>query len=119
MRLIRKKAAIDSIVSYDDAAKKLADQQGYYELYQNQCATTSLSLFNYRKFNFIRSHFAVPVKDTSYMLLSRNKAVCMEFGNRVLLYAGVVRFYNIRLLEMKDRAVALIATLKKEYGIED
>ena len=31
MRLIRKKAAIDSIVSYDDAARKVADQQGYYD----------------------------------------------------------------------------------------
>jgi hypothetical protein len=35
MRLIRKKQAVDSIISYDDISKKLADQQAYYERFQN------------------------------------------------------------------------------------
>ena len=33
MRLIKIKSAVDSIVSYEDAAKKLADQQGYCKYY--------------------------------------------------------------------------------------
>jgi hypothetical protein len=119
MRLIRKKSAVDSIVSYDDAAKKLADQEGYYEFYQKTAATSSFSLFNFREFRLIKKHSVYVDDDTSYRLLSQDKVAWMEFGNKVLVYEGVVSFYNTRLLEMKSRAIALINTLKKAYDIED
>jgi hypothetical protein len=48
MRLIRKKAAVDSIIAYDDMAKKLADQQAYYERYQNESVNSSLELLNFK-----------------------------------------------------------------------
>jgi hypothetical protein len=119
MRLIRKKSAVDSIVSYDDAAKKLADQQGYYELYQNAAATNSFTLFNFRNFRFIQSHSVFHDNDTSYKLLSQDKTALIEFGNKVSVYEGVINFYNTRLLEMKSHAAALIKTLKEAYDIED
>ena len=48
MRLIRKKAAVDSIIAYDDMAKKLADQLVYYERYQNESVNSSFELLNFK-----------------------------------------------------------------------
>jgi hypothetical protein len=112
-------AAIEKWRGHALAAKKLADQQGYYELYQNSAATNSFSLFNYRKFHIIHDHPAYADNDTTYALLSQDKKAWMEFGNKVLVYEGVVDFYNQRLREMKDHAAALIITLKKAYDIDE
>ena len=49
MRLIRKKAAVDSIILYDDLSKKLADQQAYYELYQNKSIDIGTQVMNFQK----------------------------------------------------------------------
>lgn len=41
----------------------------------------------------------------------------IEFGNRVKLYMGIVRFYNVRLAEMQQQSSNLIKTLKGEYEV--
>jgi len=122
MRLIRKKAAVDSIIAYDDMAKKLADQQVYYERYQNESVNSSLELLNFKYYQpgltGIRSKN--PAADyVSAQMLSRDKTKVMQLGNRIAIYKGVVSFYNFRLIEMNDHAVNLINTLKKEYHLEN
>jgi len=89
----------------------------FYELYQIAAGNSSFSLFNFRKFQFGRNHSVFAENDTSYALLSQDKAAWMVFGKRVLAYWGVISFYNTRLLEMKRHAVALIKNLKGAYGI--
>ncbi len=120
MRLIRKKTAVDSIVLYDDMAKKIADQQAYYELYQNESIKKAESLFNFRKFAFTSPGLKLTNilgKDTSLQLLTHDKVILTEFGNSIWIYRAVVSFYNIRLQEMKAHAIKLIETLKKEYHL--
>ena len=117
MRLIKRKTAVDSIILYDNAAKKLADQQAYYELYQNESAKSAVSLFNFQKLGFSKI-IHISDKDSSFQLLTHDKILLAEFSNRITIYSGVVGFYNIRLLEMKAHAVNLIETLKKEYKLE-
>ena len=121
MRLIRTRGAVDSIIMYDDAAKKLIDQQTYYEMYQNKSVDLAIQIFDFQYFNF-RNTKGLLTNRKSYSgvtLLSRDKMKLMAFGNLIHLYDGVVNFYIVRLQEMNDHAVNLINTLKKDYGIEN
>ncbi|HEX4372750.1 MAG TPA: hypothetical protein VHZ50_05525 [Puia sp.] len=122
MRLIRKKAAVDSIIAYDDMAKKLADQQAYYERYQNESVNSSLELLNFKYYQ--SSHTGIRFKNpaiyyVSAQLLNRDKTKVIQLGNRITIYKGVVDFYNARLMEMNDHAINLINILKKEYHLEN
>ncbi len=121
MRLIRIKSAVDSIISYDDAAKKLIDQQAYYELYQNKSVDIAIQIFDFQYFKFgVRQIPFAPFKTyDKARLITHDKMKLMEFGNLVHLYQGVVNFYITRLHEMSDHAVHLINTLKTDYQIEN
>ncbi len=122
MRLIRKKAAVDSIVLYDDAAKKLIDQQAYYELYQNGMVNEAIQLFNLQRLGFWASgRHSKPFVDgdSSVHILSHDPTLLMSFSNRLSIYQGVVSFYNVRLRQMNEHAASLIKTLRKEYDIEE
>jgi hypothetical protein len=121
MRLIRIKSAVDSIILYDDAAKKLIDQQAYYELYQNKSVDIAVQIFDFQYFNFRNSSTGQPNMKTydKAKLITHDKMKLMELGNLVHLYQGVVNFYITRLHEMNDHAVHLINTLKMDYQIEN
>lgn len=122
MRLIRKKAAVDSIIAYDAMAKKLADQQAYYERYQNESINSSLELLNFKYYQSYHTgmRFKNQASDyTSAQLLNHDKTKVIQLGNRITIYKGVVDFYNARLMEMNIHAVNLITTLKKEYRVEN
>ena len=119
MRLIRKKAVIDSIVLYDDLAKKLADQQVYYERYQNESVQSSFQLINFSYYNL-----GSPITGNLHLydsarLLSTDKLELIEFGNGINVYEGVVAFYNNRLQETEEHAITLIKTLKTQYHLEN
>jgi len=114
MRLIRKKNAVDKIIIYDDAGKKLKEQQEFYELYQNELGKHAFELLNFRYYNPSKyAGLAVSPK-----LLNNDKLKLIVFGNLVTVYGGVLMYYNIRLQEMDKDATALIDTLRKEYHIE-
>lgn len=121
MRLIRNKSSADSIIIYDGMSKKLADQQAYYELYQNNSISLAVKIFNFQKFGFGAS--GQKLKDYSkaneyFKLISNDNNQLKELGNTILVYEGVVAYYNTLLLETKEHATQLIITLKKEYHID-
>jgi hypothetical protein len=121
MRLIRNKTVTDSIILYDDMAKKLDDQRAYYELYQNNSVKLAAQLFNFKKFGIgISPNIPMDsiLKKGYFRLISSDKAKLMEFANLIFMYEGVVQYYN-DLLEMMDRhAYYLVQTLKKEYHMK-
>jgi len=122
MRLIRRKTAVDSIIAYDDMAKKLADQQAYYERYQNESINSSVELLNFKYYQSFRTGMNLKNLATDYpsaQLLDRDKSKVIQLGNRITVYMGVVDFYKARLMEMNMHAVNLITTLKKEYRLEN
>lgn len=123
MRLIKNKTAVDSIVLYDDIAKKLVDQQAYYELYQNKSIDIAREIFNFQRFfgfGAVNASFRnFSDKDSSVKLISSDKEKLLQFGNTIEVYAGVVNFYNVRLKEMNGHAINLIKTLQKEYHLKD
>lgn len=114
MRLIRNKNAVDRIIKYDDAGKKLKEQQVFYEMSQYELAKSAFEHFNFEYFNLGKySEHIVACK-----LLNNDKAKLNVFANKVVFHRGLVSFYNQRLEEMDKDAVTLINTLRKEYEIE-
>jgi len=116
MRLLRKKPAAEAIVLYDDMVKNLIDQQAFYEKYQNSAIDESVNLFNYKYFGFKATNKGKPIPKDS-RLLQHDPRKLIEFGNRVNMYMAIVRFYNVRLEEMKQQSSLLIKTLRTEYEI--
>ncbi len=123
MRLIRSKTSVDIIVLYDDAAKKLVDQQAYYELYQNKSIDIGSHLFDFQRYlGFGASDSNLRTftdLDTSVRLLNYSRENLVQFANIVEVYAGIVHFYNVRLQEMHEHAVRLIQTLQQEYHLRE
>ena len=121
MRLIRKKAAVEVIVQYDDMAKNLVDQQAFYELYQNASIEMAVKFLDFQYFKFRKntSDGDESERYASARLLTNDKLKLIEFSNRVSIYQGVVKFYIVRLEEMKQDARNLIGILKKEYELVD
>jgi hypothetical protein len=125
MRLIRNRAAVDSIIAYDAELKKLENQQGYYERYLNEANEFGMRILDFSKFNMLVKRVngkLVRREDRSYhnaKLIINDKATLMEFGNKESTYGGVVSFYTTRLEETERHAVNLIHTLQKQYKLED
>ncbi|MES2328121.1 MAG: hypothetical protein V4539_00875 [Bacteroidota bacterium] len=122
MRLIRKKAASDSIILYDDYAKKLTAQQFNYEQFQYEVANLSVQLFNFKYYRPQKDSVhqgKVPVAPSLPTLMNNDRAKLIEFGNRIYFSRGIVFFYIIRLQEMNEHAIHLIHTLQKEYHLEN
>jgi hypothetical protein len=121
MRLIRNKAAVDSIILYDDMTKKLADQRAFYELYQSNSVNLAARIFNFKKFGIGLSNKQTRdsvLNNRYFKLHSNDKNKLTEFANIVFIYEGVVKYYNTLLQETHDHAVHLIRTLKKEYHVQ-
>jgi hypothetical protein len=124
MRLIRKRAAVDSVITYDDEAKKLADQRGAYEHYLNNWAEQAEQIFNLRYMDTQTSKLKVEMLkpgDIRYndLMLTRDKKMLTKAGNSASVYGGVVAFYVARLKETEVHSANLIHTLQKQYNLED
>jgi hypothetical protein len=81
----------------------------------------AVKLFNFKKFGIGETpqRLKDPTKINEYFkLISTDKIKLMEFGNIIVIYEGVVQYYNDLLQETKVHAKNLIETLKKEYHIE-
>jgi hypothetical protein len=118
MRLIRKRAAVDSIIAYDDEAKKLLGQQAAYERYLNNWAELAEQIFNL-KYMYLPPKFKINGAGYNDLLLTNDKKIMTRAGNSVVTYYAVVDFYINRLKETEVHSVNLIHTLQKQYDLKD
>ncbi|HVX28818.1 MAG TPA: hypothetical protein VHB70_20890, partial [Parafilimonas sp.] len=109
----------DSIVLYDDLAKKLADQQAYYELYQNKTVDESFKLFNFDYYSLGKGSIFNGHQYDSAKLISTDKTLLVEFANCISVYKGVVAYYTIRLQETGGHADHLIETIRSQYHLNN
>jgi hypothetical protein len=121
MRLIREKNAVDSIIFYDDIAKKVVNQQDYYELHLKVLLDATEQLFNLKCFPLNPQTFTWESNIkilASARLIDHDKLKIIAYGNKAKLFQGIVMFYLVRLEEARQHAVNLIKTLKKDYHLE-
>lgn len=124
MRLLRKKAAVDSILSYEDEGKRLENQQTYYERYLNEAGSHAVAVFNLKYFNLTKRYVG-PKKNQNTLgfaqakLMTTDPATLIQLGNYESLYGGVVANYVVHLHTLEKRAQNLIETLREQYNIDD
>ncbi|MFI5162955.1 MAG: hypothetical protein ACHQHN_16860 [Sphingobacteriales bacterium] len=121
MRLVRKRIAVDSIILYDDAAKKLENQQVYYERYLNEAGELGFKIIDMNYYKITRSkdrHFDKNTYQGAH-LLRNDKQILAEWANLEMVYGGVVSNYVYHLKETEAHAVNLIHTLQTEYHLKD
>jgi len=118
MRLIKSKEAINEIIRYDSKLKKIANQQVYYENYQNKAIDIGTKIFNLQKLiSAIRSQNN-NLKAEDFELITVDKLKLKELGNSVSMYSGIIEYYVILLKEMDKQGEVLIQTLKSKYKLE-
>jgi len=120
MRLIHNMHAANNIVFYDEIIKKLLNQQDYYELHLKVLLDACEHLFNMKYFplNPTTLKWETDIKSMSTAkLMSHNRQIIIEFGNKAKIFQGIVIFYIVRMEEAQHQAIHLIKTLKKEYHI--
>jgi hypothetical protein len=123
MRLLQNKIAADSILQYDDFAKKLTNQQEWYENMLKELFEPGEKIFNF-KFNpaVDLAKLVPPTNMSSFDSAKLNitdKSILIELGNRAIMYRNVVIFYIILLHEGEQHAANLIQTLQNKYHIEN
>jgi len=119
MRLIRRKIAADSILLYDDFAKKLFNQQEWYEHMLRSIIEPGIQIFNFKhlpKRDLVTFKSAKPEFDS--MKINNSQTSLVELGNRALLYRNIVMYYVTLLREGEIHAINLIQTLEREYHLK-
>ena len=122
MRLIKNKEVVREILQYDLQDKKLANQQKYYENYQNNAINLGIRIFSQQPFQIMESTYnktgKVELDSIQFKLIQNNELLLTEFANVTNMYSGIVNYYNMLLKETDQQADSLIMKLKKEYKLE-
>ena len=115
MRLIRKKAAANAIINYDNTGKQVLNQQVYYENYLNELTACATGLFNFPELMARMDNRAEHLETAR--LISEDRSALMKMGNQAKMFQGILKQYINRLNEMRDQALQLMEILNKEYHI--
>ena len=118
MRLIKSKNSINEIIRYDTKLKKIANQQIYYENYQNKAIDKGIKIFNIHKLLFAIRNPNANLTPGYFELLDGDKLNLKTFGNNVAMYKGIIEYYVALLKEMDKQGEILIQTLKREYKLK-
>lgn len=117
MRLIKSKNSINAIIRYDSKLKKIANQQLYYENYQNKAIDKATKIFNIQRLLYVIRNPNIDIKSNYFELLDDDKLALEIFGNSVAMYKGIIEYYVVLLHEMDKHGEILIQTLEREYKL--
>ncbi len=122
MRTIRNKTAVRAILKYELQKAMIFNQQKYYENYQNSAIQVGVKIFNHKSvvgaIYMQRNKDTLNLKDLSFNLIRTDKEIISQFGNEVIMYKGIVDYYNKLLEETNKQADTLILKLKQAYRID-
>ncbi len=118
MRLIRKQAASDSIISYDNMVKDVEEQKE--DLYNaNQAAANlTVQIFDFNSSNNPFINRTLVPRPAKFKLLTTDPAKLGEFFNSILGFKVTSFIYCVWLEELKSNAERQIIFLKKEYRLK-
>ena len=118
MRLIKSKEAINEIIRYDTKLKKIANQQLYYQNYQNKAINLGTKIFNLQNLVIALKNPINNLTPEDFELIAEDKLKLKELGNSVAMYKGIIEYYVILLKEMDKQGEVLIQTLEREYKLK-
>lgn len=117
MRLIKSTASINEIIRYDTKLKKIANQQVYYENYQNKAIDIGTKIFNIQNLIWILRNPGKTGTQEKYKLLTEDEMKLKELGNSIAMYKGIIEYYVILLKGLDQQGEVLIQTLNDEYKL--
>jgi len=118
MRLIKSKKSINEIIRYDTKLKKIANQQLYYENYQNKAIEKGTTIFDIHKLLLTIRNPNNKITPDYFELINKDKADLKVFGNNVVMYKGIIEYYVKLLEEIDQQGDVLIKTLRSEYKLK-
>ena len=118
MRFIKKKKAINEIIRYDTKLKEIANQQLYYENYQNKAIEIGTDIFNINAMLFAIRNMDGGLSSNVPDLLNEDPLKLMKLGNNVTMYQGIVLYYVRLLEELKEQGTIMEQTLRDAYAIK-
>lgn len=121
LRLIRNKAASDSIIIYDEGCEK-AETQGNYFVYTrlDKVNERALKIFNSRHLlNYGRDNVRDLLNtNTKVSLLSSDSNTLEEYANTIYYSRGTLANYINMLAELQRRIPAIISFLEAKYHLK-
>lgn len=114
MRLIRKQSVSDSIMNYDAGIKACELQFQVVRDGWKDASSYSYQLFDLGKI-FRRPEPSM--QSGPYRFITNDEQTLTAYGNRLLMYAGVVRGYTMNIAEQKNTAERLVHYLEKQYHL--
>ena len=118
-RLINNHKVADAIADYSNGTVECDAQVEVVSQYTEGCTKQAMEMINLKAF---RSHFAengVRAGDSGVPFRSIDPKVVQDYSNAIYLKIGVERNYTRMIKKQQERAIKLIALLKKEYNLED
>ncbi len=120
LRLIRNKAAADSITLYDNSISEVLTQEGAYSEFMKDQIRAAQQLFNFKYFQQRSSKLKqTPGSIGTLSVLTKNPADLIQYGNKIFMLRGIILNYIAQLKQMEIKAGNLIKMLKTEYHLEN
>jgi len=122
MRLIRKQAASDSIISYnDDVRDYVLEEQSLGKVYE-KTITTLYSIFSFRLLRnelikIKENQGKIPAGKMPDLFLTHDKEKIENFYNLVDVYRGTLEGKREAAVLLKQKATRLIAFLRTQYHL--
>jgi hypothetical protein len=117
MQFIKSKKAIKDILRYDTKLKEIANQQLYYENYQNKAIDIGTKIFDVNKLFYIVRQPDVNFREVQFELLVEDAYLMKTFGNIVTMYKGIIEYYLALLDELDEQGAEMQQTLKEVYNL--
>ena len=118
LRLIRKQAASDSIISYDNMVKEVGEQRDDLHDTNRGASSLALQIFDFSSSNNPYINRTLVTKPEKVNLLTTDPAKLGEFFNTVLGFKITSIIYCNLLEILKNDAERLVIFLKKEYSLK-
>lgn len=117
MRYIKSKKAINDILRYDTKLKEIANQQMYYENYQNKAIDLGVKIFDINKLLSLIRQPDIDFRETQFELLNEDAYLMKNLGNSVTMYKGIIEYYLSLLVELDDQGSSMKETLEEVYKL--
>jgi len=118
LRLIRKQAASDSIIAYDNMIKEVEEQEADLYTANQGAANLAVQIFDFDYPNNVWIDRTLVPKPEKLKLLTTDPAKLGEFFNQVIGFKINSVFYCTMLEDLKNSAERQIVFLKKEYHLQ-
>jgi hypothetical protein len=118
-RLINNYKVADAIADYGNGTIECDKQYEVVTHFTEECSKPATAMINLKA--YYEHYFGNGVRkgDSAVPFRSTDAKVAQDYSNAIYLKAGVERNYTRMIKEQQQRAINLIALLKKEYDLED